>query len=287
MKTNAIRLAAVLCLALGIAPVLAQTAYPNRPIRMVVAFPPGGGTDINARLIGAQLQASLGQTVVIENRPGANGLIGTTMVAKSPADGYTLSMGAGGPLTINHQVMKNVPLDPLKDLAPVATVSRHVLALVVHPSFSVSTVQELIAAIKPKIVTEYTGWNYLPYPELRRRLKEFETKALGRITSTHTVDELFELKEHPIALDSGGTTSTTQFVRAIEAVAPKEGLATFYDGQFGFVTPMPAFCGQAGQILSMPGRSRNMLYWGDSWFVAFMPNGRVRVAMIEEPGEGK
>ena len=142
-------------------------------------------------------------------------------------------------------------------------------------------------AIKPKIVTEYTGWNYLPYPELRRRLKEFETKALGRITSTDTVDELFELKEHPIALDSGGTTSTTQFVRAIEAVAPKEGLATFYDGQFGFVTPMPAFCGQAGQILSMPGRSRNMLYWGDSWFVAFMPNGRVRVAMIEEPGEGK
>ena len=150
MKTNAIRLAAVLCLALGIAPVLAQTAYPNRPIRMVVAFPPGGGTDINARLIGAQLQASLGQTVVIENRPGANGLIGTTMVAKSPADGYTLSMGAGGPLTINHQVMKNVPLDPLKDLASVATVSRHVLALVVHPSFPVSTVQELIAAIKPK-----------------------------------------------------------------------------------------------------------------------------------------
>lgn len=150
MKTNAIRLAAVLCLALGIAPAWAQTAYPNKPIHMVVAFPPGGGTDINARLIGAQLQASLGQTVVIENRPGANGLIGTTMVAKSPPDGYTLSMGAGGPLTINHQVMKNVPLDPLRDLAPVATVSAHVLALVVHPSLPVNTVQELIAMIKPK-----------------------------------------------------------------------------------------------------------------------------------------
>jgi len=142
--------AVVIWLALGIAPVLAQTTYPNKPIRMIVAFPPGGGTDINARLIGASLQASLGQPVVIENRPGANGLIGTAMLAKSLPDGYTLSMGAGGPLTINHQAMKNVPYDPLKDLAPVAMVSAHVLALVVHPSFPANSVQELIAVIKPK-----------------------------------------------------------------------------------------------------------------------------------------
>ena len=150
MNANILRLTAAFCMALGVAPVWAQTSYPNKPIRMIVAFPPGGGTDINARLIGASLQASLGQTVVIENRPGANGLIGTAALAKSPPDGYTLSMGAGGPLTINHQVMKNVPYDPLKDLASVATVSRHVLALVVHPSFPAHTVQELIAVIKPK-----------------------------------------------------------------------------------------------------------------------------------------
>ncbi|MCC6472142.1 MAG: tripartite tricarboxylate transporter substrate binding protein [Burkholderiales bacterium] len=149
MKTVSCSLAAV-WLICALAPAAAQAPYPNKPIRMVVAFPPGGGTDINARLIGASLQASLGQPVVIENRPGANGLVGTTQVAKSPADGYTLSMGAGGPLTINHQVMKNVPLDPLRDLAPVATVSAHVLSLVVHPSFPAHSVKELIDIVKAR-----------------------------------------------------------------------------------------------------------------------------------------
>jgi hypothetical protein len=138
-------------------------------------------------------------------------------------------------------------------------------------------------AIRPKIATEYSGWNYLPYPEIRRRLKAFDTKALGQIVPGDTVDALFECKDHPIALDGGGTTSKVQFTKAIEAVAPADGLVTFCDGQFGFVTPMPTFLSQAAQILSMPSIKRNMLYFGDTWFVAFNPNGRVRVGMIESP----
>ena len=139
-------------------------------------------------------------------------------------------------------------------------------------------------AIRPKIATEFTGWNYLPFPELRRRLKAFETKALGKVTANDTVDELFNCKDHPLAHDGGMTTSTTQFTKALETVCPKEGLATFCDGQFGFATPMPTFLSQANQILTMPGRKRSSLYFGDSWFVAFEANGRVRVGMIEDAG---
>ncbi len=136
-------------------------------------------------------------------------------------------------------------------------------------------------AIRPKMVAEYTGWNYLPYPELRRRLKALETRIFGAVTATDTVDELFLRKDLPIALDGGMTTSGTQFTKALEDVCPKEGLATFCDGQYGFVAPMPAFFAQSGQILEMPGRKRNMVYFGETWFVAFHPNGRVRVGMIE------
>jgi tripartite-type tricarboxylate transporter receptor subunit TctC len=155
MKTTAFALLIMSWLALGIAPAAAQS-YPAKPIRMIIGFPPGGGTDIAGRLIGASLQTALAQAVVIENRPGANGLIAMDMLAKSAPDGYTISMGAGGPLTINPLIMKNVPYDPIKDIASVGMVSANVLALLVHPSFPAKSVQELIAQLKAKP----DGYNY-------------------------------------------------------------------------------------------------------------------------------
>jgi tripartite-type tricarboxylate transporter receptor subunit TctC len=149
MKAMALLLSMAIWLALGVAPASAQP-YPNKPIRMIIGFPPGGGTDIAGRLVGGALQSALAQPVVIENRPGANGLIAMDLLAKSPPDGYTISMGAGGPLTINPLIMKNVPYDPIKDIASVGMVSANVLALLVHPSLPAKSVQELIALLKAK-----------------------------------------------------------------------------------------------------------------------------------------
>ncbi len=137
-------------------------------------------------------------------------------------------------------------------------------------------------AIIPKIATQYDGWSYLPLVEFRRRMKEFEARTLGAETSRNVVDALFELKNHPIALDSGGTTGAPQFARALEMVCPKEGKVFFCDSQFGFSAPASTLFSQAGGILHMPGRTRGTLYFGDAWFAVFQPNGRVRVAMIEE-----
>jgi hypothetical protein len=136
-------------------------------------------------------------------------------------------------------------------------------------------------AIIPKIATQYTGWTYVPYPDVRRRLRSFEAKVLGKPTLTNTVTELFALTSHPIALDGGGTTGKPEFLKALEACGAKEGKALFCDGQFGFEAPAGRVTEQADQILHMPGRTREMLYFGDTWFVAFLPNGRVRVALIE------
>ena len=129
--------------------------FPERPIRIIVPFAPGGGTDISARMIAGPMQAGLGQPVIVENRAGASGSIGTDAVAKATPDGYTLTMGSGGTMTINHQ-MAVVPYEPAKDFIPVGMVATNVLALVTTPSFPVKTVQELIAVLKAKP----GGYNY-------------------------------------------------------------------------------------------------------------------------------
>jgi tripartite-type tricarboxylate transporter receptor subunit TctC len=123
----------------------AADAYPARPVRFVVAFPPGGGTDIIARSIAQKLSRSLAQQVVVDNRPGAGGNIGTDIVAKSAPDGYTLLMGSAGPLAINASLFASMPFDPVRDFAPVTLAASTPNVLVVHPSLHASTVKELIA----------------------------------------------------------------------------------------------------------------------------------------------
>ncbi len=131
----------------------AQTAaqnYPQKPIRMIVPFTPGGSTDILARSIGQELSKAWGQSVIIENIAGAGGSIGADKAAKSPADGYTLLMGHIGTLAVNPSLYPKLPYNPVKDFAPVAWVARVPNVLVVNPNVPAKSVQELVALAKSK-----------------------------------------------------------------------------------------------------------------------------------------
>lgn len=139
-------LAGLLALALPSA-ALAQN-WPTKPVRVVVNFPPGGAADQIARLIATPLSEALGQPVVVENRGGANGNVGGEVVAKSPADGYTLLMSSGGMVSVNPHIYPRMPFDPAKDLSPVAAAARVMVFLVAKPGLPVNTVQEFLAHVK-------------------------------------------------------------------------------------------------------------------------------------------
>ena len=129
--------------------ILAQ-GYPNKPVRMIVGFPPGGGTDVVARVIGAQLQEWWGQAVTVENRPGATGTIGADVVAKSAPDGYTLIMGHVNSTGIAPNLFAKLPYDPIKDFSGVAYVGYVPNVLAVHPSVAATSVKELVELAKSK-----------------------------------------------------------------------------------------------------------------------------------------
>jgi tripartite-type tricarboxylate transporter receptor subunit TctC len=123
-------------------------AFPSKPVRLVVGFPPGGANDILARLVGARLQEAWGQSVVVDNKPGANAIIGTEIVAKAAPDGYTLLIGASGAMTFNPGLYDKLPYDPLKDFAPVTMLGSFPLVLGVNPTVPAQSVKELIALAK-------------------------------------------------------------------------------------------------------------------------------------------
>ncbi len=120
-------------------------AYPSKPIRMVVGFPPGGGNDIIARMVGSKMQEAWGEPVLIDNKPGANSIIAAEYVAKSAPDGYTLLVNATGGMSVNPVLYAKLPYDPLKDFVPISMVGIFPLVLVVHPSVPAKSVQELVA----------------------------------------------------------------------------------------------------------------------------------------------
>jgi len=128
---------------------LAQ-AWPSRPVRLVVPFPPGGSTDILGRSIAQKLQEALGQPFVVENKPGAGGSIGATEVARAAPDGYTLLMGHIGTLAINPSLYPDLAYDPAKSFAPVALIARVPNVLVVNPAVPARDVQQLIALARAK-----------------------------------------------------------------------------------------------------------------------------------------
>jgi tripartite-type tricarboxylate transporter receptor subunit TctC len=136
----------LLC-ALGITEAVAQ-GYPAKTVRIVVPFPAGGSTDIIGRVVAEQLTAAFGQQAIVDNRPGANGVIGTELVAKSAPDGYTLLMGGIGSLSINPAIYSKIPYDPVRDFTAITQIAQVPNVLVVHPSLPVKTVKELIALAK-------------------------------------------------------------------------------------------------------------------------------------------
>jgi len=150
--------------------VLAQ-AYPVKPVRIIVPFPPGGALDFVARIAGARLQAALGQNVIMDNRAGAGGNIGIEAAARAPADGYTL-LAAASFLTINPSLYSKVNFDPVRDFDPISLLSSYMLFLVVHPSLPARSVKQLIALA-------------------RARPGELDYASTGVGTTTHIAAELF------------------------------------------------------------------------------------------------
>jgi tripartite-type tricarboxylate transporter receptor subunit TctC len=148
-------------------------AYPSKPIRIVIPFPPGNTTDIMSRLIAPKMGERLGQPVIVENRPGASGMLGLEQVAKSPADGYTIACVQGGNMVVLPHTSKTIPYDPLKDFAPISVTTFNYLAIVANPDAPFKTIGEMVAYAKanPGKLTVATngegGFPHLAFEHLR------------------------------------------------------------------------------------------------------------------------
>jgi len=174
MKTRYALIAAAAALAWG-APLHAQAqAYPSKPVRIVVGFPPGGPTDIVSRVLAPRLSESLGQSVIVENRGGAGGVIATAQVAKAPPDGYTLLMGTIGGIAVAMSLQSKRGYDTLRDFAPITQAVTVTSILVVHPTVPAKNVKELLAIARAKP----GGLNYA---------------SSGNGTVTHLAGELLKL----------------------------------------------------------------------------------------------
>src|SRR5882762_1935516 len=147
--------------------------YPSKPIKIIVPFPPGNTTDIMTRLIGPKIAERLGQQIVVENRPGASGMLGLDLVAKSAPDGYTLAAGQGGNMVVLPHTSRNVPYDPLKAFVPIAVSTTNYLAIVANPAAPFRTIGEMVAYAKvnPGKLTVATngegGFPHLAFEHLR------------------------------------------------------------------------------------------------------------------------
>jgi tripartite-type tricarboxylate transporter receptor subunit TctC len=179
LKTTLKRLAVIAASGMSLAATLqpitsvAQDAYPTKTIRFVVPYPPGGPTDLMARLLQGELQTRLGVSVIIDNKAGAGGNLGSADVAKqAPADGHTILLAASGPMAVNSTLYKSMPFNPLTELAPVIQISSFPLVLEVNPKVPVKTVKELIALAK-------AGKTDLSFP------------SAGNGTPQHLAGELF------------------------------------------------------------------------------------------------
>lgn len=194
---------ALLCCALlSLAGASHAQGYPNKPVRMIVAVPPGGPADTLARLVGPRLSEALGQAVVIDNRPGANGIIAYEMAAHSASDGYTFVLVAAG-VAINPSLYRNVPYDPIRDFSPITLGITVPNILVVHPSVAAASVRELIALAKAR-------------PE------QLAFASAGNGTSGHLALELFRqssgIKVVHVPFKGGGPALTNVIAGQVQAL---------------------------------------------------------------------
>ncbi len=195
---------------------LAQGAYPGKPVKIVVAFTAGGPTDVVARLIGQKLSDKWGQQVVVENKPGAAGLLGSEQVAKSPADGYTLLMATAGNLTVNQHLYKNMRFDPVKDFTPIAQTAAVDFVLVTQPGAPFKTVKELIAAAsaRPGTITTATSGSG-GAPHLAAAMFEDAARVnLSMVPYKGTADAVNAVLSGQTALDFDAASQVLPHVKA-------------------------------------------------------------------------
>lgn len=192
-------------------------SYPNKPIKLVVGFGPGGGTDILGRLVGQQLSERLGVAVTVENRPGANSIIGTDYVAKSTPDGYTLLVGGSASMALASGLHERLPFDPVKDFIPIAQiVAGDALVLAVYPSVPAKSVKELIAYVKANPGKVFYGSGAPPF----QIAAEYFNKLAG-VNMTHVP---FKGAAGAVAATVGGQTQVT-------VVSIASGLSQFKAGK--------------------------------------------------------
>ncbi|MEK7877003.1 MAG: tripartite tricarboxylate transporter substrate-binding protein, partial [Pseudomonadota bacterium] len=151
MKTALKMLGLLLAFALTLACAQATAqSYPTKTIKFVVGFPPGGGTDLIARIVGERLAERLGQPIVVDNKPGADAIIATEYAAKSAPDGYTLLAASSGAMTFSPGMYDRLPYDTLRDFAPITQLATYPILIVANPSVAATSVKELIALAKAK-----------------------------------------------------------------------------------------------------------------------------------------
>lgn len=261
-------------------PALAQSAYPTKPVRMIVAFTPGGPTDVGARLIGQKLTEAWGQQVIIENRPGAAGVLGSEVVARAPADGYTLLMATAGNLTVNQYLYPKMTFDPVKDFAPVVQTAAVDFVLVTQPTAPFKSVKDLIAAAKarPDEITSATSGNG-GAPHLAASL--FSRAAdvkLSMVPYKGTADAVNAVLSGQTQLDFDAASQVMPHIRAGKLVPlavlgdkrssllpdvptmAEAGLANYrFSNWFGLVAPagtpkeiVDKLAGEIGRILQAP-----------------------------------
>jgi tripartite-type tricarboxylate transporter receptor subunit TctC len=189
----------------------ASNDYPSKPVRFISPFSPGGGTDTVARALALRLGDALGRPFIVDNRPGADGLIGTEMGAKSPPDGYTLLVGNLGTLAINPNLRK-VPYDPLRDFAPIVQTTASSTVLVVHPSMPVKNVRELVALAKTRPLNygASSSATFLPM-EL---LKQMSRMELTHVPYKGTGPTLTGILSGEVQVMFGGAINTTTLVKS-------------------------------------------------------------------------
>ena len=256
---------------LGGANVAIAQSYPSAPMRIIVPFPPGGGTDILSRAIAQKLNEAWGQPVIVDNRGGANGTIGSASAAKASPDGHTLLVVPSG-FAVNPSIYKNLPFDSLKDLAPVSQLAASPLVLVVHPSFPPKNVKELVAFLKA-------------------RPAEINYGSSGNGSPPHLATELFKLLTEtkmthipykgagPAAVDVIAGQIPIYFMNALQAVPHMKsgrlrGMGVTSEKRFPGLPDVPTIA-EAG----VPG------YAMTNWYGMLVPANTPRPAIAKLQGE--
>jgi len=223
---TALALLSALVVTSHVTSVAAQENYPNRAIHLVVPFPAGGPSDVLARMIGQKMSADFGQPVVIENRVGANTIIGAQAVVKAAPDGYTLLMAIDSTLVMNQYLYRNLPYDPFKDFAPISLVAKTLGLLMVNSASEVKTVKDLIAKAKAApgklnfgagtITTKLTGYIFNDVAGIDTVLVPYNGSAeVANAILTRSVDFVFDGTSAELALIEAGR------VRALAKLDPR------------------------------------------------------------------